>query len=1031
MTKHALFLLVACTALGRLPAQEYVELRNAEPQQMVFLGETVAYRDWDSTRTFTNEPTRNERGGLVDKGYPGGVKPVRLHQAVVRGAQPLGADPVWQEKGGARQQGKALNLSINGMGYTGVNPADPCLDVGPNHVIQMINGGSGAYFRIYNKSGAPLGAQTYLDNFIAASSGGFAYGGFGDPIVLYDALADRWLMSEFASSGNRMIVAVSTTPDPTGTWYAYSFTAPNFPDYPKYAVWNNLYLVTTNEAGGPATYALDRTRMLQGLSATAQRFAVPSYPTIGFQACTPVTHDGGPAPPANAPAMFMRMADDAWSASIPADRLETWTLTVNFTTPANSVLAGPTYLLTQPFDTELCGYTSYNCVPQPGTSTRLDPLREVLMNRVVYRNFGTHEAIVCNHATDVNGNDRHGVRWYELRRTAVANPWAIHQQGTYSPDATHRWMGAIGINANGDIGLAYNAASGTVHPGIRYTGRLAGDALGQMTFAETAVVAGSAANGSNRYGDYNALDTDPATGNFWGTAKFNASSQWSTRIFNFAFSTPVCIAPVINAGTSCINTASYQVSVDVASLGSASTLTLQIDPDGNGPAAPVAVGTASATGTYGPFGPYPTGQAVTFYARHDAFAECDFAAPLVADCAPPPVPGANCSSYTNSTSAAIPDNGSVSRTIVVPALNGATLTDLNVYVNITHTYTGDLRIRLQSPAGTTVQLVASSVCGGADNVVVEFDDSGSAGPVGNACPLTGLFVMPQNALAAFNGQPFQGTWTLTVQDVATADVGTLNSWCLIPTLYTPPIQVLPVAFLEGPLNPEGTLMGDALRSQGLVPLTEPYTALGYAFTGPYEASTTPAVLAVTGSGAVVDWVVVELRSPGNPAQVVASKPALLKRNGRAYAVDGASNLAFAVPAGSYHVAVRHRNHLGVMTASPELLNESAILVDFTDPGYPAYGTNARKAVGDAMALWAGDVSADHVLRYVGEGNDRDPILVAIGGTVPTATVNGQYRQQDVNLDGAVKYVGEGNDRDPILQNVGGSVPTNTRSEQLP
>jgi hypothetical protein len=129
--------------------------------------------------------------------------------------------------------------------------------------------------------------------------------------------------------------------------------------------------------------------------------------------------------------------------------------------------------------------------------------------------------------------------------------------------------------------------------------------------------------------------------------------------------------------------------------------------------------------------------------------------------------------------------------------------------------------------------------------------------------------------------------------------------------------------------------------------------------------------------------------------------------------------------------VRHRNHLGVMTASPELLNESAILVDFTDPGYPAYGTNARKAVGDAMALWAGDVSADHVLRYVGEGNDRDPILVAIGGTVPTATVNGQYRQQDVNLDGAVKYVGEGNDRDPILQNVGGSVPTNTRSEQLP
>ena len=793
-----------------------------------------------------------------------------------------------------------------------------------------------------------------------------------------------------------------------------------------------MYLVTSNEAGGPATYALDRTRMLQGLSATAQRFAVPSYPTIGFQACTPVTHDGGAPPPANAPALFMRMADDAWSASIPADRLETWALTVDFATPANSVLAGPVFLLTQPFDTELCGFTSLNCVPQPGTTTRLDPLREVLMNRIVYRNFGTHEAIVCNHATDVNGSDRHGVRWYELRRTAVASPWAIHQQGTYSPDATHRWMGAIGINASGDIGLAYNASSGTVNPSVRYTGRLAGDALGQMTFAETSIVAGTSRNASNRYGDYNSLDVDPATGNFWGTAMFNTSTQWSTRIFNFAFSTPPCFQPVIATATSCISTSAFSVSVSISSMGSAGALTLQVDPDGNGPAAPVTVGTATATGTYGPFGPYPSGQPVTFYARHDALAECDYAAPgLEGNCAPPPVPGASCGTYANSTPAAIPDNGSVSRTIVVPALNGATLTDLNVYVNITHTYSGDLRIRLQSPQGTTVQLIASSTCTTADNVQVEFDDTGINGLLGSSCPLVGLFVIPQDPLSAFNGQPFEGTWTLTVQDAGTADVGTLNSWCLIPSLYTPPIEVAPKAFLEGPLNPEGTMMGDALRSQGLVPLTEPYTTLGYAFTGAYEASTTPAVLAATGNSAVVDWVVVELRSAVNPAVVVASKPALLKRNGRVHAVDGASNPAFAVPEGSYHVAVRHRNHLGVMTAAPEALNAFAVLVDFTDPAYPAYGTNARKAVGDAMALWAGDVSADRVLRYVGESNDRDPILVAIGGTVPTATVNGQYRQQDVNLDGAVKYVGEGNDRDPILQNVGGSVPTNTRSEQLP
>lgn len=1012
-----------------LQAQEYTEIRNAEVQQMLFLGETTAYRDLDSTQVFENIPSRDEKGVLIDKGYPGGVKPVRLHQAVVDKALPAGNDPVWQDKDGFRQEGDAMKLSINGQGYTSVNPADPCLDVGPNHVIQMINGGSGAYFRIYDKNGNPLGAQTYMDNFVNAIGAGFTYNGLGDPIVLYDALADRWLMSEFATSGNRMIVAVSTTPDPTGSWYAYSFQAPSFPDYPKYAVWNNMYLVTTNESGGPATYALDRTRMLQGLSATAQRFTVPSYPTIGFQACTPVTHDGGPAPPANAPAMFMRMADDAWSASIPADRLELWTLTVNFTTPANSVMAGPTFLLTQPFDTELCGYLAFACVPQPNTPTRLDPLREVLMNRVIYRNFGTHETIVANHVTDVNNTDRHGVRWYELRRMAVANPWAIHQQGTYSPDATNRWMAGIAINAAGDIALAYNVASGSVNPSIRYTGRLAGDPLGQMTFTETSIVAGTSHNGSNRYGDYSSLDVDPATGDFWGTAMFNTSTQWSTRIFKLSLAPPECFPPQATASFTCQDPTQYQVFVDISSMGTAGTIAIQIDPDGIGPQPPATVGTASAIGMYGPFGPYSSGSLVNVLLLHDAFPSCHVAlADIGGSCVDP---GEACASFVSTTTTAILDNTTVSNTIVVPAQNGATITDLNVYVDITHTWVADLRISLESPQGTIVQLIATAKCGNADDIRVEFDDTGLDGPVGGTCPLIDLFAIPDNALAAFNGQIFQGTWTLRVQDVATQDQGTLNSWCLIPTLNVPPIAVQPRMFLEGPLNESGTLMGDALRSQGLVPLNEPYTALGYTFTGPYQATTTPAVLAVTGNNAVVDWVVVELRNAASPAQVVASKPALLKRNGYVYEVDGLSNIAFPVLEGNFHVAVRHRNHLGVMTGEPQLLNEFAILVDFTDPSTPTYGTDARKTMGPARALWAGDVTYNGTLLYTGAGNDRDPILQAIGGTIPSNELTGQYRQEDVNLDGVVRYTGGGNDRDPILSNIGGVVPSASRVEQLP
>ncbi|HRD54112.1 MAG TPA: proprotein convertase P-domain-containing protein, partial [Flavobacteriales bacterium] len=1010
MYKSAAIALLFWLPLTALRAQQYAELRNAEVQQMVFLGETMAYKDWDSTRVFDDTPTRDERGVLFDKGYPGGVKPVRLHQKVVEKAEPSNGDPALQRGDGFRQQGKALNLSVNGMGYMGVNPADPCTDVGPNHLIQMINGVGGAYFRIYNKGGTPVGAQVYLDNFINAIGGISTYNGAGDPIVLYDALANRWLMSEFSSNGNRMIVAVSSSPDPAGTWYAYSFTANSFPDYPKYAVWNNLFLVTTNEVGGPATYALDRTRMLQGLSATAQRFSVPSYPTIGFQACTPITHDGGPAPPGGAPAMFMRMADDAWSASVPNDRLEIWTLTVNFTTPANSVLAGPSLLATAAFDTELCGYSNLNCVTQPGTTTRLDPLREVIMNRAVYRNFGTHEAIVCNHVTDVNNTDRHGVRWYELRRAALANPWAIHQQGTYSPDGVHRWMGAISINAAGDIALAYNVSDGSVYPGIRYTGRLAGDPLGQMTFAETSIVNGSNFSTSSRYGDYNTLDVDPSTGQFYGTAMFNASNQWSTRIFSLSFSTPVCLPPQAAASATCLNQTQYKVDVSITTMGSAAALSIQIDPDGAGPQGYITVGSANTSGTYGPYGPFIAGSPVSVRLLHNAFALCDVPlGDVMGVCA---TPGQGCTTFNSTSTTNIIDNAMVANAILVPAQGGGTLVDLNVFVNITHTYPGDLRISLLSPQGTTVQLVASSKCAGADNMVVEFNDTGVNGLVGSVCPMSNLFVIPDNALAAFNGQQFQGLWTLRIQDVSTSDVGVLNSWCLIPQFTPPVVEVAPKVFLEGPLNTLGTLMSDALRAGGLVPLQEPYAALGYIYTGVNPTNTTPAVLAITGNNAVVDWVIVELRAAANPAQVVASRPALLKRNGAVTAPDGVSNIVFVAPQTSYHVAIRHRNHLGVMTAAPELLNQFGILVDFTDPAYPAYGTNGRKPVGAAMALWAGDVGTDRVLRYVGENNDRDPILVAIGGSVPTATVAGQYLREDVNLDGTVKYVGDGNDRDP-------------------
>ncbi|MBP6391352.1 MAG: hypothetical protein KA175_07520 [Flavobacteriales bacterium] len=240
------------------------------------------------------------------------------------------------------------------------------------------------------------------------------------------------------------------------------------------------------------------------------------------------------------------------------------------------------------------------------------------------------------------------------------------------------------------------------------------------------------------------------------------------------------------------------------------------------------------------------------------------------------------------------------------------------------------------------------------------------------------------------------------------------------------------AFLEGPYDSGTGLMTDALRTLPTFPTTEPFTALGYAHVGGGGGETCPpAVLAVTGNNAIVDWVLVELRDPAAPQVRLYSRSALLQRDGDIVGMNGTSGLVFNAPTGNYHVAVRHRNHLGVMSLNLVPFNAAPTAVDFTLASTQTYGTNARKAVGPIQALWAGDVTFNQQFKYAGSGNDRDPILVAIGGIVPTNTLSLVYRQEDITMNGVVKYAGSANDRDILLQNIGGSVPTATRNAQLP
>lgn len=236
--------------------------------------------------------------------------------------------------------------------------------------------------------------------------------------------------------------------------------------------------------------------------------------------------------------------------------------------------------------------------------------------------------------------------------------------------------------------------------------------------------------------------------------------------------------------------------------------------------------------------------------------------------------------------------------------------------------------------------------------------------------------------------------------------------------------------LEGPYDGGTGLMNDALRTKGLIPSSEPFTVAGFTHQGGGGGEALlPSLLEATGPEAIVDWVLVELRSAAQPTQVVATKSAMVKRSGQVVAHDGGA-LRFPVEHGSYHVAVRHRNHLGAMTATPLTLDHQSSLVDLSSPTTATWGTQARKQTGGVMLLWSGNVQRDTKVMYTGENNDRDPILARIGGVVPTESVTG-YHPEDVNLDGNVRYTGEDNDRDPILINIGGVVPTQTRTEQLP
>lgn len=292
-----------------------------------------------------------------------------------------------------------------------------------------------------------------------------------------------------------------------------------------------------------------------------------------------------------------------------------------------------------------------------------------------------------------------------------------------------------------------------------------------------------------------------------------------------------------------------------------------------------------------------------------------------------------------------------------------------------------------------------------------------------------------HAVLSNGGGAFSNGSVFVEQTVGQVVVGTTqNGTRQLTQGFEQPGEVLILiqmtTWLEGPFDVNSGLMRDDLRTTWL-PLIEPYTDLGYDHIHSGGETTTPSVLAYSsGGGAVVDWVFLELRDKNDPTLVLATRSALIRRDGMITDVDGVSPVRFKAPSNSYYVAVHHRNHLAAMTSNTIGLSRTPEQFALGEGAAAVYGPEGMKLVAGQHMLWAGDVTGNGVIKYTGSGNDRDPILYIIGGTVATNTASG-YLQEDVNMDGTVRYTGAGNDRDRILVNIGGTVATNTRTEQLP
>ena len=438
-------------------------------------------------------------------------------------------------------------LNFAGIPFPGVicncAPPDTNGEVGATQYVQMVNEG----YQVFDKTtGASIFGPASILSIWSGFGGVCQTGGNGDPVVMYDQLADRWLISQFAGGLTHECVAVSTTGDATGSYARYDYNLVSIGgsalyDYPHFGVWPDAYYMTMNVFNtsgtaylGPQAFAFNRAKMLAG-DPTAEIQGPPRL-TDNDPPMLPADLDGMTPPPAGAPNSVVLWPDNG--------TYRVYHFHVDFANPANTTF---TLFGTSPAAafTEICPFTR-DCIPALNASTpgnKMDAIGDRLMFRLGYRNFGDHESLVGNFTVSTGtSTGPAGIRWFELRGV-TAGPVATFQESTYGPDSVNRWMGSIAMNGQGDMALGFSASDATIHPQIRYTGRLGTDPINMMTQGEGHLFdgAGSQTDTVNRWGDYSDMTVDPTDDcTFWYTQEYydtNSSFNWRTRIGNFQVGT--------------------------------------------------------------------------------------------------------------------------------------------------------------------------------------------------------------------------------------------------------------------------------------------------------------------------------------------------------------------------------------------------------------------------------------------------------------------------------------------------------------